>query len=422
MEEKNYRRLEESRKRVQNKINSSGKVVGSVDDYANDSIHGTSTLRRSDGSVIYSSSADNERPKRRVTKMSRKRYRKKSRAPIVLVLFFAAVLAVSIFLIVKNSKKPSVSASDFSEGSGEMFETILPDETVAPSEDSSDAGAPETEPTPGAGGFVTLSNDEVHDGNLILVNYKYAYVFPEEDILLPMKRDGEYYSVSTLDVSLRSEALEAFSSLTKDLFANSGCDDVLVVSSFRGIEKQEEIYRDREERYGSEYAASYVAVPGYSEHHTGLAMDLAVYTEDGGYYDIETYPDCEWFMANYDRYGYVLRYPEHKAGITSINYEGWHYRYVGLPHSIIMDALDLCLEEYTDYIKDYSYSSALLFNTITNEIKTVDAAATAPGSTEAIVYFVPASDGDTTDVPVVPSSNYEISGNNVDGFVVTVKP
>ncbi len=420
MEEKNYKRLEESRRRVQNKIRSSSQVVGSVDDYSNDEIHGKSTLRRSDGTVIYSSSADGERPRRRVTKMSRKRYRKKNGALIVLILFFAAVLGVSAWLIFRNSKKPSVTASDFSEGSGEIFETISSIETDAPVTDAPETEVPETEAV--SSGIVTLSNDEVHDGNLILVNYKYAYVFPEEDILLPMKREGEYYSVSTLDVSLRSEALEAFSSLIKDLYANSGCDDVLVVSSFRGLEKQEEIYRDREERYGSEYAASYVAVPGYSEHHTGLAMDLSVYTEDGATYDIETYPDCAWFMSNYDRYGYILRYPEHKAGVTSINYEGWHYRYVGLPHSIIMDAHDLCLEEYTDFVKSYSYSSALLFNTITNEERTVNASVTTPGANEAIIYFVPASDADTTDVPVPPSSNYEISGNNVDGFVVTVKP
>lgn len=352
------------------------------------------------------------RPTRRVTKMSRRRYRRNSGAAIALVIFFAAVIGFSIFMIVRNKKNPPV------------VEPVTDTETEAtteraPSTESVDI-ATDTEAPESTNGAVTVEvpTESLHSGDLILVNYKYAYTFPESDVLVNMKDRAEHFSVSTLDTVLQSDALDAFVKLTNDLYTNSGFDGILVVSSFRSVEKQREIYQDRLTRYGSEYAAKYVADPGYSEHHTGLAMDLSVYV-GGASYDIETYEDCSWFNENYDRYGYILRYPEHKAGITSINYEGWHYRYVGVPHSLIMDKLDLCLEEYIDYTREHPASNAVIYDSLTGEIKNADAASYERASHEYVIYFAPASDGDTTSIPVY-GKPYRVSGNNVDGFIITI--
>lgn len=429
-------KFEENKKKIGEKIASAEKATPFVDDLANDNIHGMSSIRRNDGTVKYSSSVSDEtKPKRRVTKMSRKRYRKQNGAVILLVLLFTAVLVGCALILFKDKKAESAAAvtsdtetevesspeSEKSDDTASLSGTVTL-EDVETSEDPSE-GSTEIENTssPAVTGnttSVTVPTEKIHDGNLILVNYKYEYVFPEEDILIQMKSRAEHFSVSTLDVSLQSEALDAFCELTNDLYENSGCGDVLVVSSFRGVEKQEEIYQDRLERYGSAYAAAYVALPGYSEHHTGLAMDLSIYT-GGASYDIETYPGSAWFMDNYDRYGYILRYPEHKAGITSINYEGWHYRYVGLPHSLIMDKEDLCLEEYTDYVREHTIKNAVRYDKNMGTISTVDAANTKCSTGEYFIYFVPASDNETTEIPV-PEGEYKISGNNVDGFVVTV--
>ncbi len=418
MEDNKNERLEAAGKRIREKVSSSSEYMGVADDYSNDNILGAESMRRNDGSVRYSSSVEDERgAKRRVTKNTKRR-RKHNFAVAALVIFFAAVLAACGYLIFRNDEADRKAAE-------ESAAEVQTEEVSSDSEDGVSAAdaAPDTvAETPAVtptGRVVAVTNDKIHEGDLILVNYRYAYVFPEEDVLLQMKPRAEHFMVSTLDVSLQSAALDAFVELTNDLYANTGFDDVLVVSSFRGLEKQQEIYQDRVDRYGSEYAAAYVADPGYSEHHTGLAMDLSVYT-NGESYDIEEYPDTEWFMENYDRYGYVLRYPEHKAGITSISYEGWHYRYVGLPHSRVMDKNDLCLEEYTDYVKNYTFSSAMCFDSMTSEIKTVDAAAYEKTSSESIVYFVPASDGGVTEVPLPADGDYTISGNNVDGFVVTL--
>lgn len=149
-------------------------------------------------------------------------------------------------------------------------------------------------------------------------------------------------------------------------------------------------------------------------------MDLTVYLSDGTSYYLADYPACDWFEENADDYGFVLRYPDAKAEITKISYESWHYRYVGVPHAQIMNDKELCLEEYTDYLKGFAYGRKYL---VYGQNGTVEESETFPagGTFSAVIYYVEASAGDTTDVPVPENSEYEISGNNIDGFIVTVK-
>ena len=363
-----------------------------------------------------SGDAKTKKPARKVTKMSRRRYRNQNGAVIALCILFAVVIGFSIFFIIKTNREDERNNNIESD----TVETVSDTGTDSGSESEPEFTPNETESDAPDVPTVTVSNDKIHDGDLILVNFEHEYVFPKEDVLVQMKPFAENFLVSTIDVSLQKRALDAFVSLTGDLVANGGSGDVLVVSSFRTVEKQREIYQDRVDRYGPEYAAAYVADPGYSEHHTGLAMDLSVYTGIGNY-DIDDYDGTKWFMENYDRYGYILRYPDHKAEITKINFEGWHYRFVGLPHSLIMDSLDLCLEEYIEeYLPEHAVRSAVCCNPDSGEIKTVDASVYEKAKGEYLVYYVPASSGDTTNVPVV-AENYEISGTNVSGFVVTVK-
>lgn len=393
-----------------------GRNFGFVDDFSNDDIKTPQKIRNNNAGVIYSNPLENEkRPKRRITKMSRKRYRGQNVGVVVLSLFLFAVLAFAVYFIVKSRNEVPV-------GYGERDPEMLQTPTELQTEDVISNSAAETESAfkNTVNGFVTVPNSAVHEGSLILVNYKYEYVFPKEDILVSMYDKTANYSVSSTETYIQKEVLDSFNELIDDLYENSGCDEVIVVSAFRSVEKQQEIYQDRLDRYGSEYAASYVADPGYSEHHTGLAMDLSIYTSLGLTYDIEEYKKCAWFNENYDNYGYILRYPEEKAGITSINYESWHYRYVGLPHSLIMDKLNLCLEEYIDYLKDYTADGKVLkFNSSTKEIANCALDDTLDKN-ENVIYYVPASNEETTQIPIVENTDYMISGNNVDGFIVTL--
>ena len=108
-------------------------------------------------------------------------------------------------------------------------------------------------------------------------------------------------------------------------------------------QEQQKILDERTLDYqkeGLSYQAAYdktletVALPGFSEHETGLAMDVVC----------SVFPT--WLHEHCWEYGFILRYPEGKEDITGISYEHWHYRYVGTKVSMAMKDTGLCLEEY----------------------------------------------------------------------------
>ena len=121
-------------------------------------------------------------------------------------------------------------------------------------------------------------------------------------------------------------------------------------SNFRTIKQQIEIMKVLAEKYGEEYARKTAAPPGTSEHHTGMALDLAPLV------------DGEWVTENMalmrpvelwekvhrrlPEFGFILRYPKGKEEITGYGYEPWHIRYVG--KDLVQKVYDsgLCLEEY----------------------------------------------------------------------------
>ena len=89
-----------------------------------------------------------------------------------------------------------------------------------------------------------------------------------------------------------------------------------------------------------------ITVPGSSEHQIGLAFDIT----QSGYLSLnEAFADTkggEWLYDNSYRYGFVLRYPQDKEYITGIEFEPWHYRYVGVEAATYMTLNDICLEEF----------------------------------------------------------------------------
>ena len=135
--------------------------------------------------------------------------------------------------------------------------------------------------------------------------------------------------------------------------------DPLICSSYRTQEKQQELYEKKIQRLldagyshrrAVEEAGTVVAVPGTSEHQTGLALDIV----DTSYQLLDEAQENtdvqQWLMAHSWEYGFVLRYPSGKREITGIVYEPWHYRYVGRAAAREMTEQDLCLEEYVDWL------------------------------------------------------------------------
>lgn len=133
----------------------------------------------------------------------------------------------------------------------------------------------------------------------------------------------------------------------------------LVCSAYRTQATQTRLYNNKVSRlraagYGREAAqkeaARWVAMPGTSEHQTGLALDLV----SAGYQILDgkqaETPEQRWLMEHCWEYGFILRYPVDKGGVTGIGYEPWHYRYVGKEYSAAIHESGLCLEEYLDLL------------------------------------------------------------------------
>ena len=122
-------------------------------------------------------------------------------------------------------------------------------------------------------------------------------------------------------------------------------------SAYRSVAAQQKIVDDFTEKYGEDYVKKYVAVPGYSEHHTGLALDLYFTIDGKDVYeneDLVQYPDIwEAVHARLPEFGFILRFPEEGEAITGYAYEPWHIRYLDSPE-IAKEITDkgITLEEY----------------------------------------------------------------------------
>lgn len=113
-------------------------------------------------------------------------------------------------------------------------------------------------------------------------------------------------------------------------------------SGYRSFKEQQEVYDTYLGLYGEKYVASYVSVPGYSEHQTGYAFDFAS-KNSKTFVNSEEY---KWLIKNSYKYGFVYRYLKSKEEITGVKHEAWHFRYVGKKIAKVMDTEELSYEEY----------------------------------------------------------------------------
>lgn len=158
-------------------------------------------------------------------------------------------------------------------------------------------------------------------------------------------------SVNSLgdEVETEEKAYAAYLELKEDLESEGVKVDL--DSAYRSIAAQEEIVKDFTEKYGETYVQQYVAVPGFSEHHTGLALDLYLNIDGEDVYyneDMVNYPEVwEKIHEKLADHGFILRYLEGKESITGYNYEPWHIRYLD-DEAVAKEIMDkgITLEEY----------------------------------------------------------------------------
>lgn len=278
-------------------------------------------------------------------------------------------------------------------------------------EDSEVDIAVPTEPDPDGSVFTTIvvPNTDVAKGDLILVNADHQYVSDGTEDLVNINELNSQYGITFFsafedDYTILRQAYQPMADLISDYYNQFFDDTLTIYGSYRTNDFQRELYERDLEQTGEE-ESSRVAKPGSSEHETGLAFDLSETVN----YDYMGEGDHAWINENSYHYGLILRYTEEKKNITGFDPEPWHFRYVGLPHAYYMKQNNLCLEEYIDMLRvSCPYEGT--------HLEFAD-----DTGVEYEVFWYPAdTSADTTSVPVPSGLRYDISGNNVDGFIVTV--
>ena len=157
------------------------------------------------------------------------------------------------------------------------------------------------------------------------------------------------YLIDNIKPMLRIEVKPYIEKLIYD--ANNNGINIIVDSAFRSGNYQQMIL-DKVISEKENEAYKLVALPGTSEHQTGLAVDFAIY-ENGIYNDDIKEDDKEaiWLKDNAWKYGFILRYPKGKEDITGFNFEPWHYRFVGLELALELYQTNQTLEEYKKCVK-----------------------------------------------------------------------
>lgn len=263
-----------------------------------------------------------------------------------------------------------------------------------------------TDIRPGDYGYAELDEAQLHKGNLILVRDGAACAFAEMDDLTSIyEYKNDTYSIKNTSLKLNRQAIQPLNTMMTDFRNKTGLHDINIISAYRPAEEQKQLYEEKVAQTDEKEAARWVAKPGCSEHHTGYALDLGIYTDDGRSLEFRGTGKYRWICDNAARYGFVVRYEKNKESLTGIGNEPWHLRYVGRPHAWYMAQKNLCLEEYLELLKKYRYGEKHLL------VKDSSAR-------EYEVYYVPAADT-KAGLPVPKDREYEVSGNNTDGFIVT---
>lgn len=246
---------------------------------------------------------------------------------------------------------------------------------------------------------ITLHKENIYKGELILVNKEHPI---QENHLY----DSSLVSVNILntDILLDYVAAKEFSKIISTLKCGN---DIIPVCGYRSLSSHNKLYEESLIQNGKNFTDKYITPEEQSEHSTGLALDIS---ENINYID-NLRPNfskkgiCSKFRKIAPLFGFVERYPKNKAYVTGVYHEPWHYRYVGYPHSKIMEEMDLTMEEYISYLNVGTQNHALKYRDDKFFYK---------------IFSIPVEE-DSKEVQLPDNTNFMISGNNIDGFILTLK-
>ncbi len=328
------------------------------------------------------------------TRNRKKTYRVRyDRIIFVLAIFIVLILILTSCITSCSKKNP---------GGTDSTNSITNNMSSAPDSTTSSDGTVQTPtPTEATITYATASYDaeDVHRGNLILVNAANPCQFNTDAIvggtstevqlttiksILDTKSSPKPYTAKDWEVGLDKQAVSAMDAWLSAFYANSSNNDIRVIGGYR---------TDSEDL----------------EFRTGRTCTLGIFPETGSSNIYKPEGTYAWIAENAHNYGFILRYPEGKESFfdaTITDRTSATFRYVGVAAATYMAENKICLEEYLQTVKTF---------TIDNMLKITN------GGNTYGVYYAPANANGATSFSV-PAGNvpFEVSGNNSDGFVVTV--
>ena len=245
-----------------------------------------------------------------------------------------------------------------------------------------------------------LSKEQIGKGELILVNRRHPFRAGDRPDLVSCP-------LGMGEVLLSRQAAVMLGRLLSE--ADVG-RKIRLAEGYRSREVQRDLYWESLKENGEEFTKTYVALPGCSEHETGLAVDVSLSEKAGGFGReaiCPSFPDQgagRQFRKRAAAYGFILRYPKGKEKITEIGEEPWHFRYVGYPHSCLMEERGLCLEEYHMLLRmTANREKPLIF---------------FDGKHRISIWYEPWRETDP-EIALEEGCACQISGDNEKGFFVT---
>ena len=325
----------------------------------------------------------NHRPDENAHFVAKKRQyikrRKNKRTAIVAVLCVAIAI---VWLMIINVVKDFSNAYTPAETTlGTFAETTVAQtaaETTLQGSFYTDAQTVQTE----------LSHEDVLQGPLMLVSDHLGYKLPQKSVSLTTvwgNKSPTYY-VATASLQLESDTFRAADKMFCDYYAENSNSDYQITMGYAPTD----------------------APICCSEHGTGYAFDVNVYTKSGTSLRLaEAGGIYNWIYENCAEYGFVLRYGREKNNVTGMPHDADHFRYVGKGHAQYMSEHGMALEDYIGELQKYSYGKKHLefsYDGVDYEVFYVN----IPGEAEKVTIDIPSG------------VSYTLSGDNISGVIVTL--
>lgn len=223
---------------------------------------------------------------------------------------------------------------------------------------------------------VSLSRADIMNNGMLLVNQWHSRPddFVEEGLVSIGTYAGSVIPVDNYDLQLFPIAIDALKAAIEDAKA-AGHENYIVYEAYRSWEEQNRIFNNYMTKYADNYSGQAliertmrdVNYPGTSEYNTGLAFRMKLYKRGDASVTGANYVETEagqWMSENCWKYGLIFRFPKadfplkgtaDKSYKTGISLSLETYRYVGKAHAAVMHHLDLCLEEYVEYLQEHPH-------------------------------------------------------------------